>query len=205
MAKLDLRKDLKPLYAAAVKAVTFVHAARIDFLAVDGYGHPDNSGQEFQRAIELLYSASFTLKFQTKKAAPDKDWAVMPLEGLWWHEDPKADWNWTLMIAQPPFVTTAQVKAVLKDLNQKKATEDYSKVRLERLAEGKCVQTLHVGPYSAEETTIQRMSEFARANGYELAGKHHEIYMNDPKRVPPERLKTILRYPVKKTAIKAKA
>jgi hypothetical protein len=205
MPKLDLKKEMKPLYTASAKTAAFVEAGRIGFLMIDGYGHPDNAKQEFERAIELLYSSSFTLKFQSKKADADKDWVVMPLEGLWWHENPKADWNWTLMIAQPSFVTNTQVKAVLQELNQKKRTEDYAELRFERFTEGKCVQVLHVGPYSAEEPTIQRMSEFARANGYELAGKHHEIYVTDPNRVPPERLKTILRYTVKKTALRAKA
>jgi hypothetical protein len=203
MPKVDLKKELKPVYTASAKSVGFVNVPRLSFLMIDGYGDPDT--EEFQRAIKLLYSGSFALKSHSRKSSPERDWAMMPMEGLWWHDSPEAEWSWTLMIAQPPFVTKTQVKEVLKELSARKGTEDYAKARLESFAEGKCVQVLHVGPYSAEEPTIQRLIEFARANGYELSGKHHEIYVSDPNRVPPERLKTILRYPVKKTGLPAKA
>jgi hypothetical protein len=196
MPKLDLKKDLKALYSASAQKATLIDVPRLNFLMVDGEGEPGGT-PAFQEAIGLLYSTSYTLKFASKKADPERDWAVMPLEGLWMIDGPR--WSWRLMIAQPGFVTVAEVKRALTGLAKTKGTDAYSKLRLEKLAEGKCVQMMHIGPYSAEEPTIERMREFARENGYEFAGRHHEIYFSDPKRVPAEKLKTILRYPVRKT------
>jgi hypothetical protein len=196
MPKTDLKKELKALYSAPARKAALIDVPRLNFLMVDGKGEP-GSTPAFQEAIALLYSTSYTLKSGSKKADPERDWAVMPLEGLWTIDGPQ--WSWTMMIAQPGFVTAAEVKRALAELAKKKGTDAYSKVRLEKLAEGKCVQTMHIGPYSQEEPSIQRLRDFARENGYEFAGRHHEIYFSDPKRVPAEKLKTILRYPVRKT------
>jgi hypothetical protein len=194
--KIDLKRELKALYTASAKAVALIDVPPLRCLIVDGQGHPDKN-PAFQQAIELLYSASFAVKFASKKADPARDWGIMPLEGLWWgHES--GDWHWSLLIVQPGFVTAADVRRAVGELGKKKRTDAYTKVRLELLREGKCVQTMHIGPYDAEQPTIERMSAFAREQGYAFYGKHHEIYVSDPRRVAPEKLKTILRYPVKK-------
>lgn len=203
MAKLDLKKELKPLYMASPKAPALIEAPRLDFLMIDGHGLPDRS-PEFHTAVARLYSTAYTLKFQSKKAG-GPDWAVMPLEGLWWRDQPDADWRWTLMIAQPPVVNAVQFHKAVAALAKKKPSEAGIAVRLDSLKEGLCVQYLHIGPYQDEEASIAKMSEFADASGYLLTGKHHEIYLSDPQRTPPERLKTILRHPVKRAARAAKA
>jgi hypothetical protein len=195
--KLDLKKDHKALFTASARVVALVDVPRLSYLMVDGEGDPSGNAS-FAEAIELLYSTSYTLKFAAKKADTGRDWAVMPLEGLWVVQKPR--WWWTLMIAQPDFVTAAEVRKAAGELARKHDRRSYARLRLQKFAEGRSVQTLHVGPYDAETPTIERMRQFAREQGLEFAGKHHEIYLSDPRRVAPEKLKTILRQPVKKRA-----
>ncbi|MCL5292403.1 MAG: GyrI-like domain-containing protein [Actinobacteria bacterium] len=204
MPKIDLKKELKHLYKPSAKEVSLVDVPSMNFLMADGTGNP-NASEDFQPIIEALYGVSFTLKFMVKKETPDADWVVQPLEGLWWAEDmtafteSKKDlWLWTLMIAQPDIVTEHQVKAATYDLERKKNPPALSKVRFERYHEGLAVQIMHIGPYSEEGPNIRRLHEHARENGYALTGKHHEIYLSDPRKCAPEKLKTIIRQPVEK-------
>ena len=200
--KVDLRLRHKELYKASATEAKLVTVPKLLFLMVDGQGDP--SGLEFQDAVGTLYGATNTLKFAFKNENPEQDFSVMPLEGLWWCEgipgfdmDRKELWRWTLMILQPDFVGVAHVKRALTALAEKRGrTPAIGKLRLARFREGKAVQMLHVGPYSAERTTIARIEEFLQAKEFVAAGKHHEIYMSDPRRTSPDKLRTILRVPV---------
>ena len=170
---------------------------------VDGKGDP-NTSPEFQRAMELLYSTAYTIKFTRKKAGLG-DFAVMPTEGLWWAKNLKAfvsgdksKWLWTMMIMMPDDVTAAEFKRATKSVTEKKGFKT-ELLRLETLSEGNCVQYLHVGPYSEEGPGIKEMHEvFMPANKLKPNGKHHEIYLGDPRKSDPKKLKTIIRQPVTK-------
>lgn len=205
MAKLDLKKDLKELYTASAKAPALVDAPPLSFLMVDGSGDP-GTAPEFQAGIESLYGLAYTLKFLLKKRGGSPEYAVMPLQGLWWADDMtlfsesrKDLWHWTLMIAQPDFVTPEQVReATAERIRKKGALPALGKVRLERYEEGPCAQILHIGPYSAEKPTIERLHAFIKEQGFQLRGKHHEVYLGDPRRTEPENLQTIIRQPIQK-------
>ena len=202
MNKLDLRKKHKHLYKASPKEAAFVDVPALNFVMIDGQGAPDGS-QEFQDAIGALYGAAYTLKFMLKKSAKPRDFTVMALEGLWWCEganefrmERKGDWRWTLMIQLPDFITRRDFTKAVEQLKEKKASGALAKIRLEKFKEGRCAQILHVGPYSSEPPTIAKMHEFMRREGRQPAGKHHEIYLSDPRRTAPEKIKTILRQAV---------
>ena len=206
MEKLDLKKHWKPLYEGKVGAIVAVEVPPLTYLMVDGEGDP-NTSKAFSEAIEALYSLSYTLKFAIKKSLRDIDYGVMPREGLWWADDPrdfgwaghqanKSKWKWTAMIVQPEFITKVQVEAAMEEVRKKKNPAALDKVRFETLTEGPSAQVFYVGPFANEGPTIQRMHDFIHAAGNELRGKHHEIYLNDPRRTAPEKLKTILRQPM---------
>jgi hypothetical protein len=170
---------------------------------IDGEGDP-NTSPAFTHAVEALYSLSYTLKFSLKKSPQPVDYGVMPLEGLWWADDPgefhrkdKSTWKWTAMILQPDFIGQTQVNNAFNVVRKKKKLVALDRVRLETLAEGTAAQILYVGPFSDEAPTIQRIHDFIHAAGKELCGKHHEIYLSDPRRTAPEKLKTIIRQPMK--------
>ena len=207
MTKLELRKQLKHLYAPSAKKVEVVDVPRFQFAMVDGEIEPGRGPEDspaFQEALEALYGISYTLKFASKLRKEDPlDYTVMALEGLWWVEEGEFDitrpegWRWTLMIMQPDHITPGMYEDALRQLRQKKGDRPaFSRLRFEGFQEGLCVQTMHVGPYAEEPATIARMHAFAQENGYRLCGKHHEIYLGDPRRASPERLKTVLRHPV---------
>ncbi len=208
MDKIDLKKEMKHLYGQSAKKVEIVDVPKFSFVMVDGEiepGKTPETSEQFQHAIGALYGMSFTLKFASKLREKNPiDYAVMPLEGLWWAKsgafdfDKKDNWQWTLMILQPKHITKSMYNEALRTLKDKKDNPALSIVRFESFREGKCVQTLHVGPYSEEPATIEKMKVFAKENSLKLTGKHHEIYLGDPRRCKPERLKTILRHPVKK-------
>ena len=173
----------------------------MNYLMVDGQGDP-NISQEYKDAIQALYAASFTLKFTIKKEKAT-DYGVMGLEGLWWTDDMaefsvenKGIWKWTAMIMQPAFVTEELVDRAKEQVAKKKTLPALSKMRFETLHEGLSAQIMHVGPYSAEGPTIDKLHKFIRENGYKLRGKHHEIYLGDPRRTAAEKLKTVLRQPM---------
>ena len=207
MAKIDLKKDLKHLYTASPKEVSLVNAPRLHFLMLDGQGDPNNAPR-FQEATETLFSVSYTLKFMVKKAQ-GLDYGVMPLEGLWWADDPNAftsgdkdRWLWTLMIMQPEFITSELMDSAIAEVRKKKNLPLLDGLRFSAWCEGEAAQVLHVGPFSEEHATIARLHAFIKEKGYHLCGKHHEIYLSDPRRTAPEKLKTILRQPITLEAMK---
>jgi hypothetical protein len=200
---LDYKKELKHLYQPSAKAFVVVDVPPMHFLMIDGHGDP-NTAQEYQAAIEALYAVAYALKFTSKKEK-GLDYVVPPLEGLWWAEnmeafttEDKSAWDWTMMIMQPEGVTRDMFEKTLNQVEKKKDLPALPRLRLETYHEGLSVQILHIGPYDAEAPTIARMHAFAAENGYQLAGKHHEIYLGDPRKVAPEKLKTVLRQPISK-------
>jgi len=202
MSKIDLKKEFKQLYFPSAKEVTVVDVPPMNFLMIDGRGDP-NTAQEYKDAIEALYAVSYTLKFMIKKRTPQRDYVVMPLEGLWWADDMsrfdlknKGSWSWTAMIMQPEFITEELVAQAREEVAGKKDLPALSKLRFERFHEGLAAQILHIGPYSAEGPTIEKLHSFIEEHGYEVKGKHHEIYLSDPRRVAPEKLKTVIRQPI---------
>lgn len=207
--KLDLRKEFKHLYNPPTKQVVEVDAPPLNFLMLDGSGDP-NTAPEYGQAIEALYGLAYTLKFASKKAGVD--YPVMALEGLWWMEDmgeaygdidfdaDKSKWLWTMMIMQPEHITQDMMDEAVAELRRKKDPPALDKVRLERFHEGLSAQIMHIGPYSAEKPTIDRVHAYIAEHGYELAGKHHEIYVGDPRRSKPEKLRTVIRQPMRKRA-----
>ncbi|HEV7188424.1 MAG TPA: GyrI-like domain-containing protein [Blastococcus sp.] len=198
---IDLRRELSALYSAR-RAPSFVDVPELSFLMVDGHGDP-NTDPAYADAIQALYSLAYTIRFALKRGPAAVDAPVMPLEGLWWAPDmaafsagDKSAWDWTMMIAVPVQVTEEVVSDARRAAAGKRPLAAIDQVRLERFAEGRCAQVLHVGPYSAEGPTIAGLHAFITANGYALAGKHHEIYLGDPRRSAPEKLRTIVRQPV---------
>jgi len=202
MSKIDFKKELKHLYNASAHEASIVDVPSLSFLEIDGAGDP-NKVKAFEEALEALYSVSFPLKFMVKKER-GVDYTVMPLEGLWWTDDMtqfsidnKDIWKWTVMIMQPEHVTKDFVQRVVEQVEKKKSPPALSKMRFETLHEGLSAQIMHIGPYSAEGPTVEKLHAFVREKGYVLAGKHHEIYLSDPRRAAPEKMKTIIRQPIK--------
>ena len=202
MPKIDLKKELKHLYQPTAKEVAVVDVPEMNFLMIDGAGDP-NTSQEYQDAIEALYAVAYTLKYMVKKRDPQADYVIPPLEGLWWADEmdafsmeDKDAWKWTAMIMQPEVVTRELVEEAIQEVERKKDPPALPKIRFESYPEGLSVQIMHIGPYSEEAPTIQKLHAFAQQNGYQLRGKHHEIYLSDPRRTAPDRLKTVIRQPV---------
>lgn len=202
MAKIDLKQTMKQFYSPSTKACSLVEVPPLHFLMIDGVGNP-NDAQAFQDAMQALYTTAYTLKFMLKKSDAALDYTVMPLEGLWWTPDMaqfsaerKDDWLWTMMIAQPDFVTAEHVEAAKVQAAAKKALPSLPLLRYELFNEGLAAQIMHVGPYASETPTILRLHEYIASQGYSRRGKHHEIYMSDPNRTAPEKLKTVIRQPV---------
>jgi hypothetical protein len=202
MDKVDFKKELKELYDNSKKEFKIIKVPAMNFLMIDGKGDPNNSA-EFTDAIQSLYSLAYTIKFTIKKES-EIDYGVMPLEGLWFtddmskfSQDNKKIWKWTAMIMQPGLVTEQIFEKCLEDVKEKKDLPGLSKVRFEKYDEGLSAQIMYIGPYSDEGPTIRRLHEFVKEKGYELVGKHHEIYLGDPRRTKPEKLKTIIRQPSK--------
>lgn len=190
----------KDLYKARKNEVEIVEVPSINFLMADGQGDP-NTSSAYKEAVETLYALSYALKFALKKAQ-GLEYKVGPLEGLWWAEDMaefsterKGDWKWTMMIAQPEAITPEWLEKVREEVRRKKNLPALDRMRLEVYAEGPSAQILHLGPYAAEGPTIQKLHAFIRKQGGGLDEKHHEIYLSDPRRTRPEKLKTILRQP----------
>ncbi len=202
--KIDYVKKAKELYQPSAKTPVIVDVPAMNFLMIDGKGDPNRS-PEYQAAVSTLYSLSYTLKFTIKKSN-GIDYGVLPLEGLWWMDDnrlfvqeKKETWYWTMMIAQPDFITQDMIGGAKEEVKKKKKDlAPLDEVRFEPYHEGLCVQMMHIGPYAEEHPNIMRMHEFAKEAGYQLAGKHHEIYLGDPNKTAPKRLKTVLRQPVRK-------
>ncbi|MBJ6800521.1 GyrI-like domain-containing protein [Geomonas propionica] len=202
MDKIDCLKQLKHLYGPSAKKVESVEVPEMNFLMIDGAGDP-NTAQEFKDAVEVLFSLSYTLKFMLKKGEAGIDYGVLPLEALWWSDDPSAFttgkkdlWKWTVMVMQPDFITSALVDAATKEVQRKKKLVSLSLARFEAFKEGKAAQILYVGPFTEEGPTIEKVHSFIESSGSERRGKHHEIYLSDIRRAAPEKWKTIIRQPM---------
>ena len=205
MEKTDFKKTMKALYLPSDKRFEIVDVPDMAFVMVDGHGNP-NVAADYQTGLSWLYTLSYTLKFGSK-AELGRDYTVPPLEGLWWADDMSAfvsgrkqGWKWTQMMMVPDWITPAMFEAAKQKAGAKLGAPPGS-LRLERYHEGLSVQIMHVGPYEAEAPTILRLhTEFMPANWLTENGFHHEIYISDPRRVPPAKLKTVLRQPVKRIA-----
>jgi len=202
MAKIDYKKELRHLYKASTKQVEIVDVPQMNFLMIDGKGDP-NTSLEYKEAIEALYSLSYTVKFMIKKGESGIDYGVLPLEGLWWVEDMsqfsvehKEDWLWTMMIMQPDVVTAQLIPEAMEQVKKKKNPAALSKIRFEAYDEGKAAQIMHIGPFSEEGPTIEKVHQFIEKKGCERKGKHHEIYLSDIRKAAPEKWKTIIRQPM---------
>ncbi len=203
MQKIDLRKEWKHLYKPSPKKVEIVDVPQMNFLMIDGRGDP-NTSQEFQEAVEALFGVSYTAKFMVKKGETAVDYSVMPLEGLWWMDDMaefsidrKHEWKWTTMIMQPEYVSADFLQAAMAQVEKKKNPAALSKLRFESYHEGESAQIMHIGPFAEEGPTIAKIHQFIEDNGYALSGKHHEIYLSDFRKAAPEKLKTVIRQPLK--------
>jgi len=199
--KVDYKKTLKHLYNPPKGDFHVVDVPEMNFLMLDGKGDPNTSG-DYQQAVEALYTISYGIKFSLK--AHGFDHVVPPLEGLWWVENMndftlanKDSWEWTMMIMQPEWVSDESVEKVRHDAIKKKKLASLTKVRFGPYCEGISVQFLYTGAYENEAPTIAEMHQYIKINGYLTNGKHHEIYLGDPRKISPEKLQTILRQPIR--------
>ncbi len=214
MKTLDLKKQFKHLYQPSAKKVEAIQVPDLQFVMIDGAiekGSEPGKSPSFAETTQALYSLCYTLKFMLKKRKTNAfDYPVMPLEGLWWVEDGffdiavKDNWFYTLMIMQPEIITKEIFEEARELVRRKKGeSEMLNKVRLAHFEEGMCVQTMHIGPYATEPATMDHMKEFMQENGLKdkvgpIGGKHHEIYLSDPRKAAPDKMKTVLRHPVVK-------
>ena len=211
MQTLELKKTYKALYGPSPKKIELIDVPRLQFLMIDGAIEPGlapGNSPLFQENVQALYGVAYTLKFTLKKRKEDPvDYPVMALEGLWWVEDGLFDitapdnWIYTVMIMVPELITHELFGEAVAQLRTKKGEQPgFNRLRLDHFQEGLCVQTMHVGPYADEPATVQRMRLFAETMGckdrVELGGKHHEIYLGNPQRADPAKLKTVVRHPV---------
>lgn len=207
MAKVDLAKEDKAYFTAKTKPAEY-ELGPVRYLAVKGKGDP--SSESFATKISALYATAYTVKFDCK--ALGKDFVVPKLEGQWWYDErrfgtpsmeeapkaiPRSEWEYRLLIRMPEFVTEAQVSAAASVVVQKKGIAEAALVSLLKLNEGRVVQMLHVGPFNKEPETLAHMMAFMREKGLQKNGLHHEIYLSDFRKTAPEKLRTILREPVK--------
>ena len=203
----DFKKEYKELYLPAVKPAV-VRVPGMNFLALRGKGDPNEEGGEYKQALELLYGIAYTLKMSYKgdyRIEGFFEYVVPPLEGLWWGEEGEIDYAhkegfcFISMIRLPDFVTEKDV-AWAKNEAERKKKMDFSRVEFFRYDEGLCVQCMHIGPYDDEPATIRAMVDYAESQGYRIAidgyRRHHEIYLGDPRKTAPDKLKTVLRYPI---------
>lgn len=202
MQKMDLKRELKEFYNPSPKAIAVLNVPAMNFLMIDGRGDP-NTAQEYMDAVQALYAVAYALKFKVKKELAI-DYGVMPLEGLWWAEDMtafnaanKGAWEWTMMIMQPAPVTAAMARTVSKQVGEKKELAALGKVRFEKFKEGRAAQILYVGSYADEGPTIAALHAHILESKHALTGKHHEIYLRDPRKTAPSKLRTVIRQPMK--------
>ena len=203
-AKVDFKKTLKNFYRPNSREVVAVDVPEMQFLMIDGIGSPGDS-KEYQDALAALYPIAFKTKFLSK--AKSKDYVVPPLEGLWWAENMadftqgnRENWKWTMMIMQPDWITQDMINEAIKITKEKKSelSELLSNLRLERYLEGQAAQIMHIGPYSEEGPTVQKVHDFIQKEGGNFDGhshKHHEIYLSDPRKANPATMKTVIRQP----------
>ena len=204
LEKLDLKKTRKALFTAPRDRFVPVMVPQVSYLMVDGHGDP-NIASGYRRAVESLYAAAYTIKFSCK--AKGEDFVVAPLEGLWSAPDPesftarrKDEWDWTMMIMVPDHVDQETFLAAATRAREKLGTLSES-LRLESLEEGLCLQALHVGSYDDEGPLLAALhGDIMPSGGYDFAGRHHEVYLSDPRKTPPEKLRTVIRQPVRPRA-----
>ena len=208
---LDLKKEYKALYSPSAKKVELVDVPDLQFLMIEGAIEPGmapGTSPGFKEAMEAMYGAAYTLKFMSKLDPSNPvDYPVMALEGLWWVEDDnfiitrKDNWFYRLMILQPEIITPQRFSEALAQMRKKKGQQaGFDRLRLEHFREGLSLQIMHIGPYDTEPATLEKVQAYAAEEGYVLSGIHHEIYLGNPLRAQPEKLKTILRHPVTKAA-----
>lgn len=207
----DFKKEYKDLYLPKDKPV-IIEIPTINFIMVDGNGDPNNNPC-FEQAVELLYGLSFTIKMSKMKGNQPEgyfDYVVPPLEGLWWVDDgefcqeKRENWKWTLMIRQPEFVNESVFIWACNELKRKKPKMNIENARFEAFEEGLSLQIMHKGPYSTEPETLKKVDAFIKQEGLSCGlrngGKHHEVYLSDPRKSKAESMKTVLRLPVKPLA-----
>ncbi|ADD44379.1 GyrI-like domain-containing protein [Stackebrandtia nassauensis] len=203
MLKQDLKKVHRDLYGPKTEP-ELVEVPTRAFLMIDGHGDPDVESSGYGAAVEALYTVAYTLRFALKKAEVI-EYPVPPLEGLWWTDEfsdtpewlRRDEWNWTMMIPQPPQVDAVGFADAVASARRKKGErEEFGRVRFEEFTEGLSAQILHIGPYSSEPETMERLNAFVKDKGLSWTGRHHEIYLSDPRKAVPERMKTILRHGV---------
>lgn len=201
MQKMDIKKDFKSLYQASAKTVVEVYVPTLNYLMVDGQGDP-NTAPAYVNAVQALFATAYAVKMHVKKSALAMDYGVMPLESLWWAQDmskfsidDKSNWQWTAMIMQPAFVTADCVASAMAEVAKKRPGLDLTPVRFATFSEGRCAQTLHIGPFSEEGPTMAKVHQFIDARG-QRTGKHHEIYLSDIRKAAPSKWKTIIRQPM---------
>ena len=197
MSKLDLTKEYKSYYKAGSKP-EIVEFGKANYLAIEGKGEPAEN--VFVSKVEALYPLAYGIKKVCKEQ--NNDFGVPKLEGLWWVEGnkpalevPRSEWRWKLLIRMPEFVTQEMIASV--QLEVAKKNDLIQEISFEKITKGKCVQIMHIGPYSTEPETINTLMEFIAENGLSVNGLHHEIYLSDPRKTKPEKMKTLIRYPVK--------
>ena len=200
MVAVDLKKTYREHYTARTTP-SFVTVPPRPHLLVDGAGDP-NTSSVYRECVGSLYPLAYALRAAIKDATGEA-YTVMPLEGLWWSDDisrfsveAKDDWRWTLMICLPDAVAAVDAAEVMARTTAQRSLPAGDRVRLEQFGDGEATQVLHVGPYAMEAPTVARLHEFIAAEGRALRGRHHEIYLSDPRRVAPERMRTIIRQPV---------
>ncbi|MEV5708008.1 GyrI-like domain-containing protein [Actinoallomurus sp. NPDC052274] len=203
MTRYDVKRDLKQCYAPRNTDWALVDVPTQRFIAVDGHGDP-NTSADYARAVEALYAVAYTIKF-TSKNALGRDFVVGPLEGLWWSDRPevfitraKDAWHWRMLISQPDWITDDLIDEARQAALTKKGLPTIAQVRRETLTEGTSAQVLHIGPYDDEGPVLARLHhEYLAANDLRMTGHHHEIYLGDPRRAEPAKLRTIIRQPVR--------
>ncbi|WP_040793460.1 GyrI-like domain-containing protein [Nocardia paucivorans] len=201
-AKIDFKREMA-VYRARHGQIQLVDVPDLQYLMIDGHGDP-NTDPSFAEAAGALYPLAYKLKF-TSKQDLGRDYVVMPLEGLWWSDDmdtftsarDKSRWDWTLMIMVPYWIDQDMFTDAVARVAAKNRPRRLHEVRLDSLSEGRCAQTLHIGSYDDEAEVLARMHhEFIPGHGLRMVGRHHEIYLNDFRKVAPDKLRTILRQPV---------
>jgi len=203
MTRYDVKRELKQFYAPRNTDWALVEVPEQQFVAVDGHGDP-NTSTDYARAVEALYAVAYTIKFASK-ADLGRDFVVGPLEGLWWSDRPevftardKDAWQWRMLLSQPDWITEDRIDQAKQTALAKKGLPAIADVRRECLTEGTSAQLLHIGPYDDEGPVLARLhGEYLAGNGLRMTGQHHEIYLSDPRRTEPARLRTVLRQPVR--------
>ena len=208
VTKIDLKKELKQFLSPSARKIEVVNVPKFNFVMIDGYMEPNErpaTSAAFQNAMAGLLDLSLALKVASKGRTRNPiDYSVMPIEGLWWVDagdfafQSTSRWRWTLMVMQPKHVTATMFGHALDGLKERSSHQAATKMRFVPFHEGLAIQTMHIGGYHEEPQTVARMRAFAAANGYRYRGKHHEIYLGDPRQANAEKLRTIVRHPVEK-------